>query len=89
MTTPPKLPATVAPFRPWWQRALRSLRLWLTVLGFYVGASLGGMIGNFGLAGRGGAIAIWTWLVGGLLFAFLGFKVAQWVRNRPKKGAER
>jgi hypothetical protein len=45
------------------------------VAGFFLGAFAGSFVGNVGVAGRGGAVAVWTWLVCGLAFAVVGYGV--------------
>jgi hypothetical protein len=40
---------------------------------------LGGLIGNIGIVGRAGGIGVWTWLVLGVLFSWLGYRLADWI----------
>lgn len=72
--TQPIPPAT--PLRPSLQHSLmRSLRVRWTLVGLVLGLTLGPFIGNVGLVGRGGGVALWMWLVYGLVFAAIGYGV--------------
>ena len=56
-------------------RLMRSLRLRWTLVGLVLGLTIGSLIGNVGVAGRGGAVGLSMWLVSGLVFAAVGYAV--------------
>lgn len=57
------------------KKILQSLRLRWMLAGLLLGAFVGSLIGNVGVAGRGGAVGVWTWLVCGLALAAVGYGV--------------
>lgn len=84
MTDPNKNTNLPAVREPPLRRAMRSSRLWLALGGAVLGVTLGGLIGNLGVSGRGGAFAVWTWFVAGVAFGTVGFMLPVWLRQRPR-----